>query len=50
MNHVEQRSDRISKGRTLVDLLVIVAAAIVFNFFPQNVDVLVSATDPSSFM
>ena len=50
MNQIEQRNDRISKGRTLVDLLVIVAAAIVFNFFPQNVGVLVSATDPSSFI
>lgn len=50
MNHIEQRNDRIGRGRTLVDLLVIVAAAIVFNLFPQNVGVLVSATDPSSFI
>ena len=47
---MEQRNDRIGRGRTLVDLIVIVAAAIVFNFFPQNVGVLVSATDPSSFI
>jgi len=50
VNQTKQRNDRISKGRTLVDLLVIVAAAIVLNFFPQKVGVLVSATDPSSFI
>lgn len=49
MNQIEQRNDRIGRGRTLVDLFVIVAAAILFNFFPQKVGVMVSATDPSTF-
>lgn len=41
MNQMEQQNGWISKGRMLADLLVIVAAVIAFNFFPQNVGVLV---------
>lgn len=50
MNQMEQRNDRIGRGRTLVNLFVIVAAAIVLNLFPQKVGVMVSATDPSTFI
>jgi hypothetical protein len=50
VSQTEQRHDRISRGWTLVDLLLTAAAASLFNLFPRWVGVLVSATDPSSFV
>lgn len=42
--------DRIRVGWVIVRLCVLVAAVILFNFFPERVGVLVSATDPHSFV
>jgi hypothetical protein len=41
--------DRISLAGIIVRLFFIVAAAVLFNFFPQKVGYIRTATDPSSF-
>ena len=41
--------DRINMAGTIVELFLIIAVAILFNFFPQRVGFVRSAADPTSF-
>ena len=49
MDETPQDQDRISVAQTLVRMGVILAASVLFNFYPEKVGVIQSATDPSSF-
>ena len=41
--------DRIHAAQTIVKMCLIVAASVLFNFFPEKVGVIKSLTDPSGF-
>jgi hypothetical protein len=47
--NVEEDSDRVHRVGTIVDIVLISVAAIVLNLFPEQVGILRSLADPSSF-
>lgn len=49
MIEMQTQNKMISVGRSIVNICLIVAASVLFNFFPEKVGMIRSATDPSSF-
>lgn len=49
MIEMQKQNKMISMGRSIVNICLIAAASVLFNFFPEKVGMVTSATDPSSF-
>lgn len=49
LKEIQKQDKMISVGRSIVNICVIAAASVLFNFFPERVGMIKSATDPSSF-